>query len=628
MKLLEGLRKAQEKEQRLKWEGTFFEYLQLVQENPQITRLAQARIYDMVISHGIDEKVEGTRIFKFFISDLFGLEDTLEQLVEEYLHAAARGLESRHRILVLMGPVGSGKSTIVNLLKRGMELYTKTQEGALYAIKGCPMYEEPLHLVPEELRQSIQKQYGVHIEGSLCPWCRLMVQQNYNGRIEDVPVVRIVLSEAERRGIGTFSPSDPKSQDISELTGSIDFSTICKYGAESDPRAYRFDGELNKANRGLMEFQEIFKFDERFLYHLLSLSQEGCFKVGKYALISADEMVIGHTNEVEYKNFISNPKNEALKSRLFVIPVPYTLKVSEEVKIYEKLIRQSHIDLHVAPHTLWVVAVFSILTRLKPSLKQGVTLIKKVKLYNGEYVEGFSQSDVKELKSEFPHEGMEGIDPRFVVNVISTVLAAHELQCATGLDMLSGLKKALLKHPGLDKEQVEKYLDLLWIAWQAYDELIKKQLQSAFTPAYEGIAHSLFKNYLNNIMKYYEVEPSYQGETDPVDEGLMRSIEEHMGVSENAKGFFREELYLKYSSLIRDGKYPDFESAGRLKEAIEQNLFNNFKQIIRVRLSSYDVGQDYNNHAANIKDILMTKFDYCEICSAKILDYAVGLLSG
>ena len=142
-------------------------------------------------------------------------------------------------------------------------------------------------------------------------------------------------------GIGTFSPSDPKSQDIADLTGSIDFSTIGEYGSESDPRAYRFDGELNKANRGIMEFQEMLKLDEKFLWHLLSLSQEGNFKAGRFALISADELVVAHTNETEYRAFIANKKNEALQSRIIVIPIPYNLRVSDEVRIYEKLIRQA-----------------------------------------------------------------------------------------------------------------------------------------------------------------------------------------------------------------------------------------------------------------------------------------------
>ena len=288
MKILQRLEQYRQEEKKLAWEGTFKDYLELVIANPKIARLSHARIYDMIVSAGV-EVVNGVKRYRFFADELFGLDRTLERLVEEYFHAAARRLDVRKRILLLMGPVSGGKSTLVNLLKRGLERYTRQDEGAVYAIKDCPMHEEPLHLIPHELRQEFMEEYGIYIEGNLCPYCSLMVEEKYGNRIEEVPVKRIVFSEEKRIGIGTFSPSDPKSQDIADLTGSIDFSTIAEYGSESDPRAYRFDGELNKANRGIMEFQEMLKCDEKFLYNLLSLSQEGNFKAGRFALISADE---------------------------------------------------------------------------------------------------------------------------------------------------------------------------------------------------------------------------------------------------------------------------------------------------------------------------------------------------
>jgi len=288
MDVLERLQQFRQQEKALAWEGTFADYLQLVKEKPEITRLAHARIYDMIVSHGVEETETGKH-YNFFTSEIFGLDKVLERLVEEYFHSAARRLDVRKRILLLMGPVSGGKSTIVSMLKRGLEQYTRTGAGAVYAVRECPMHEEPLHLIPRQLREEFSREYGVYIEGNLCPACSLMVEEGYRGQIERVPVRRILFSEEKRVGIGTFSPSDPKSQDIADLTGSIDFSTISEYGSESDPRAYRFDGELNKANRGIMEFQEMLKADEKFLYNLLSLSQEGNFKAGRFALISADE---------------------------------------------------------------------------------------------------------------------------------------------------------------------------------------------------------------------------------------------------------------------------------------------------------------------------------------------------
>lgn len=296
MEFLQRLAEHREEERRLAWEGTFADYLPMVIANPRLARTAHARIYDMIIRAGVEETPQGRR-YAFFAKELFGLDAILERLVEEYFHAAAHRLDVRHRILLLVGPVGSGKSTIVNLLKKGLEEYSRTEEGALYAIKDCPMHEDPLHLVPRALRRDLAQSYGILIEGDLCPYCRLMVRERYGGCVERVPVKRILISEEERVGIGTFSPSDPKSQDIADLTGSLDFATIGQYGSESDPRAYRFDGELNKANRGLLEFQEILKVDERFLYHLLSLSQEGNFKASRFALISADELAVASSDQ-------------------------------------------------------------------------------------------------------------------------------------------------------------------------------------------------------------------------------------------------------------------------------------------------------------------------------------------
>src|ERR671915_695591 len=339
----------------LAWEGSFRDYFELVTQNPRLAELSHARINDMVHAAGVEKVNEGTRDevtrYNFFSSELYGIEEPLSRIVE-YFKSAAQRLEVRKRILLLMGPVGGGKSTIVTMLKRGLEEYTRTEAGAVYAIKDCPMHEEPLHLIPAQLRAEVEKHYGIYIEGDLCPQCRYALEHTYGGRHEDVRVHRIVFSEKNRVGIGTFAPSDPKSQDITELTGSIDLSTIGEVGVESDPRAYRFDGELNIANRGLMEFVEMLKADEKFLYGLLTLSQEQNIKTGRFAMIYAEEVIVSHTNETEYNAFIANKKSEALHDRIILIKVPYNLKVSEEVKIYEKLIGQSSLQgVHIAPNT-------------------------------------------------------------------------------------------------------------------------------------------------------------------------------------------------------------------------------------------------------------------------------------
>ncbi|HET7616039.1 MAG TPA: protein prkA, partial [Bacillales bacterium] len=427
MDILDQIRRYREEEDRLSWEGTFAEYLEILKEHPEYAQSAHSRVYNMIKDAGVETKDDGSKRYRFFESEIYGLEESVERLVEEYFHPAARRLDVKKRILLLMGPVSGGKSTIVNMLKRGLEEYTKTPAGAVFAIKGCPMHEDPLHLIPQNLRDDFQKEYGIKVEGSLSPLNTMRLEEEYGGRIEDVKVERVLFSEDKRVGIGTFSPSDPKSQDIADLTGSIDFSTIAEYGSESDPRAYRFDGELNKANRGMMEFQEMLKCDEKFLWHLLSLTQEGNFKAGRFALISADEFIVAHTNEAEYRSFIANKKNEALHSRIIVMPIPYNLRVSEEERIYGKMIRDSDMyHVHIAPHALKVAAMFSVMTRLKESDKQGLDLVKKMRLYDGETVEGFNSLDMDELRNEHSDEGMEGIDPRYVINRISSAIIRKE----------------------------------------------------------------------------------------------------------------------------------------------------------------------------------------------------------
>lgn len=612
------------------WTGTFIDYLNLAISDPRITRHAHARLYHMIVSHGVEER-DGVRRYKFFEDEIFGLDHVLEQLVEEYFHSAARNLDVRKRILLLMGPVSGGKSTIVTLLKRGLEAYSRTSEGAIYAIAGCPMHEEPLHLVPQELRPEFEQAYGFRIEGTLCPACRLRLDTEFGGEIERIPVERIVLSEERRVGIGTFQPSDPKSQDVADLTGSLDFATITQYGSESDPRAYRFDGEINIANRGLLEMQEMLKCDERFLWHLLSLTQEGNFKAGRFALISADEVVVAHTNEEEYRSFISNKKNEALHSRIIVMRVPYNLRVSDEERIYEKMIRQSDINhVHVAPHTLRTAAVFSILSRLKESKRQGMDLTKKMRLYDGDTVEGFKSKDVEELRKECPDEGMAGVDPRYIINRISSALVSRHTRCIAPLDVLRALKDGLDQHASIRDEVRERLLGFINIARREYDELAKKEVQKAFVYSYEESARTLFEKYLDNVEAYCNwqrlKDPLTDEEIDP-DEKLMRAIEEQIGVAENAKKAFREEILIRISAYARKGKRFDYTSHERLREAIERKLFADLRDVVKLTTTTPNPDPEQRKRIDAVVARLIDDEGYCEECASGLLRYAGSLLS-
>ncbi|GAA0437257.1 serine/threonine protein kinase PrkA [Lentibacillus halophilus] len=630
MDILNKVKHHREEEQQLKWEGTFAEYLEIVKEHPEVAQTAHSRVYNMIQQSGLKEK-DGQKMYQFFGDEIFGLEDTIEKLVEEYFHPAAKRLDVRKRILLLMGPVSGGKSTIVNMLKRGLEQYSRTDEGAVYAIKGCPMHEDPLHLIPQHLREDFYDEYGIRIEGHLSPLNAMRLEKEYDGRMEDVMVERIFLSEDNRVGIGTFTPSDPKSQDIADLTGSIDFSTIAEYGSESDPRAYRFDGELNKANRGMMEFQEMLKCDEKFLWHLLSLTQEGNFKAGRFALISADEMIVAHTNEAEYRSFIANQKNEALQSRIIVMPIPYNLRVSEEERIYQKMIRESDMaHVHIAPHALRVAAIFSILTRLEESKKQSVDLVKKMRLYDGDNVEGYNQVDVDELKKEYPDEGMNGIDPRYVINRISSAIIRKEVASINALDVLRSLKEGLEQHPSISDEDKERYLNYISVARREYDDIAKKEVQKAFVYSYEESAKTLLNNYLDNVEAYCnqtKLPDPLTGEEMNPDEKLMRSIEEQIGISENAKKAFREEILIRISAYARKGKRFDYSSHERLREAIQKKLFADLKDVVKITTSSQTPDESQLKKINEVIARLIDEYGYSSVSANELLRYVGSLLN-
>lgn len=629
---LESLRRDREA---LLWEGSFQDYWERVTQNPRLAQLSHARVNDMIHAAGVEKLNEGTRDetprYNFFAAELYGIEEPLARIVE-YFKSAAQRLEVRKRILLLMGPVGGGKSTIVTMLKRGLEEYTRNDVGAVYAIKDCPMHEEALHLIPQELRAEIEKHYGIYIEGDLCPQCRYTLEHTYHGRHEDVRVQRILFSEKERVGIGTFSPSDPKSQDITELTGSIDLSTIGEVGVESDPRAYRFDGELNIANRGVMEFVEMLKVDEKFLYSLLTLSQEQNIKTGRFAMIYADEVILSHTNENEYVSFAGNRKSEALQDRIILVRVPYNLRVSQEERIYYKLLNQSEVlrNVHIAPNTLRVAAMFAVLTRLEDPKRAGVDLVKKMKLYDGEDVEGYKSKDVRELKEDTVREGMDGISPRYVINRLSSALVRDGVTCINPIDALRTIKSGFEQHTGINAEQRERYLNLISSARKEYDELAKIEVQRAFVYSFEEMARTICNNYLDNVEAYCNKErmkdPITEEEMEP-DEQLMRSIEEQIGVSENAKNTFRQEILIRISSHARKGKQFEYNSHERLKEAIEKKIFADLKDVVKITTSSKTPDPDQTRRINDVVDRLVREHGYCPVCANELLTYVGTLLS-
>jgi serine protein kinase len=612
------------------WEGTFRDYLSLVLQQPTLAQRAHARLYSMIHTAGVRVDEAGKEHYAFFEHDLFGIDEPLAKVVE-YFKAAALGSDVGRRILLLYGPPSSGKSQLVILLKRGLEEFSHTDAGAVYAIADCPQHEDPLNLVPHALRREFQEETGMHTEGELCPLCALTLREKYQGDIYKVPVRRIFFSEKERCGIGTFVPSDPKSQDISELVGSIDLSTIGDYGSESDPRAYRFDGELNVANRGMMEFIEMLKADERFLYVLLTLAQEKNIKTGRFPLIYADECVIAHTNETEFNEFLADKKSEALHDRMIMVRIPYNLKVSQEERIYEKLLRQTNMQhLHIAPHALRVAAIFAILSRLEEPKTAGLTLLKKLKLYDGEDVEGFRQKDLKLIQEQTEREGMDGISPRFIINRISSSLIKPDARCINPIDILRAIRDGMESQGQFKKADRERYHQLIAEARREYDEIARNDVQKAFFVSFEQEASTLVDNYLDNVEAYLDhtkLTDPITGEEVPPDEKLMRSLEQKVQVPEHGKDSFRNEIFRKVAMAHRHGEKFDYTTHEKLKEAIEKQLFEERRDTIKLTISARSPDTEQVRKLNDVVETLVTREGYCSECANELLKYVSSLLA-
>ena len=504
-----GTRQQLDQFEELNWEGSFQDYLDIVIANPKVTRAAFERLYDMICSYGTDKYVEFKKeitVYNFFHDvdktgrdAIFGLEVPLMKLVNVF-KAAAQRYGPERRVLLLHGPVGSAKSTIVRLLKRGLEEYSRTPEGMLYTYSWaldlenpvwapCPMHEEPLHLVPAAMRAELvsqinaasQTDYEVNYEGELCPFCRRNydeLSKQHNGDwtkiIAHTKVRRMILSEQDRVGIGTFQPKDEKNQDSTELTGDINYRKIAEYGSESDPRAFNFDGEFNIANRGMLEFIEILKLDVAFLYDLLGATQEHKIKPKKFAQTDIDEVIIGHTNEPEYRKLQKNEFMEALRDRTVKIDIPYVTKLSEELKIYEKDFGPAKIrGKHVAPHTLEIAAMWAVLTRLEEPKDANISLIQKMKLYDGKKVQDHTSDKVRELRKETDREAMEGISPRYIQDKISNALVSDRAgACINPFVVMNELDSGLRHHSLITNEEQRKHFtEQLQVVREEYERL-------------------------------------------------------------------------------------------------------------------------------------------------------------
>jgi serine protein kinase len=653
----------------LHWTGSLRDYLDAVLAEPRAARNAYQRVYDMILSLGTDEVVERKeRVTRYrFFSDpgnngrdaVFGIELPLMKLVS-HLKSAAAGYGSERRILLLHGPVGSSKSTIARLIKRGLEAYTRTKEGALYTHQwmmpgreeweDCPMHEEPLRLLPPDARKELEKQlnekidapYEIRLDGDLCPACRMNLRvllEQYGGEWgtameKHVRVRRLLLSEKDRVGIGTFQPKDEKNQDATELTGDINYRKIAEYGSDSDPRAFNFDGEFNVSNRGVVEFIEVLKLDVAFLYDLLGASQEHSIKPKKFAQTDIDEVILAHTNEPEYRRLQANELMEAFRDRTVKIDVPYNVELEREVQIYRRDFGPDRVrGKHVAPHTIETAAMWAVLTRLAEPKRAGLTLMQKLKLYNGKMLPGFTEDTVKELRGESEREGMEGISPRYVQDKISNALVAADTteSCINPFLVMNELESGLLHHSLVTSEDTRRrYRDLLGVVKEEYEDIVKNEVQRAISADEEAIGR-LCANYIDNVKAYTQKEKirnRYTGRLDEPDERLMRSIEEKIEIPESRKDAFRSEIMNAIGALAVEGRTFDFRQDERLEHALELKLFEDQKDSIKLTsLVSSVIDRETQEKIDVVKSRMIKNYGYCDACATNVLGFVASIFA-
>ncbi len=620
-----------------RWSGTFADFLsEIVPSNPRrYTRVSHQYIFDMLCWYRNKRRVEdseSTAPTELFTEDLFGIDNALDRVVE-YFKAASAGSDVGRRLLLLLGPPSGGKSTMVILLKRALEEYSHTDEGALYALGGSPLHESPLNLVPASMRASFRKTYGVDTAGELSPYSQARLDDEFEGDFMRFPVERVFLSEASRVGIGTYAPHDPTTADIADLVGSVDLSKVADVGDEGDPRAWSWSGAVYSASRGVLEMIEILKVKREFLYLLLTLTQEKNVKVSRFPLIHLDETILAHTNLAEFNKFLQEKENEALLDRMVIVKVPYTLSYKDESRIYSKLVSNAPAfrEVHLDPHVLNLAAVFALYTRLENPEREGLDLTKKLRLYAGEDVEGFSINEVDRIKAESSEEGLTGVSPRFVINSISNAITRSDARSLTSMEMLLALKDNIESDARMDASQKKQWVDFLVLARKDfYNRWVKEDVHRALFASFESEAQQLLEKYLDEVeasLDQREVTDPITGEGRPADERFLRQVEEKIKISESGKSSFRQEVVRKAMMSFKAGEKFTLDSHSRLHEAIEQYLFEERRDVLRLVTSAARPDEDAEQKISAVQERLVREYGYDEHSAMEALSYVTTLLS-
>jgi serine protein kinase len=518
--------------------------------------------------------------------EFYGMDDAINQIVSFFRHAA-QGLEERKQILYLLGPVGGGKSSLAERLKQLME------HQPIYALKGSPVNESPLGLfAADQYGEVLENDYGIsrrYLTGIMSPWAVKRLGE-FGGDISRFRVVRLHPSVLKQVAIAKTEPGDENNQDISSLVGKVDIRMLDQY-AQHDPDAYSYSGGLCLANQGLLEFVEMFKAPIKMLHPLLTATQEGNFKGTEgFGAIPFQGVILAHSNEAEWQSFRNNKRNEAFLDRIYIVKVPYCLQVSEEVRIYDKLLRGSSLaEAPCAPGTLDAMAQFSVLTRLKDP--ENSSILSKMRVYDGESLKDTdpkakSYQEYRDYAG--PDEGMTGMSTRFAYKVLSSVFNYDHTEIAANPVHLMYVLEQRIGREDLPEETQRRYLEFIkgWLA-PRYAEFIGKEIQTAYLESYAEYGQNIFDRYVTYADCWIQDEEFRDPDTGEVFDRAalnteLEKIEKPAGIA-NPKDFRNEIVnFVLRARAASGGKNPAWTSYEKLREVIEKKMFSNTEDLLPV----------------------------------------------
>ena len=634
--LLQRIKSAREESKKeQKFSGNLMDYIEMVEKNPDIIKSSHKRLHDAIVEHGSyampdsDSRKfkifdgETIKIHKYFDGEFFGMETVIEKIMSFLSSAAHKGEESR-QVLLLMGPVGAGKSALTEHVKKALE------GKKYYTLKGDPHRGEPLQLIPRSLRSSVEEALNVKIDGDISPIVRHKLLNDYAGKYEDFEVEETTFSQRGRRGVASVPPMDANSQDVSVLIGSVDISKLDKF-AEDDPRSLSLNGAFNVGNRGIVELVEVFKNEIEFLHTIITATQEKRVpSPGKSDMLHFDGVILAHCNEAEWNRFQSEHTNEAIMDRIVKISVPYCLELNQEVKIYEKMLGKSDFKAHIAPHTLKIASMFSVMSRLKDSAK--CDALTKMKIYNGEEVleKGrVRKVDIRDLREEARHEGLDGISTRFITKALDNALTASDKEMITPISVIDSLTK-MVKEQLIDESLKTKCLELLQkTIREEYLKILETEIAKAFISAYEEQAQSLFDSYLDNAEAHTtraKIKDKITKEERKPDEGFMASIEEQIGVTGSSRDGFRSDVTAYMFAKMRRGEKVSFKTYEPLKNAIESYLISSVRAMARIVTKSKTRDEEQTRKYSDMVSVMIKDYGYSAESAEEILIFAANNL--